>query len=441
MRDHSRRFLTLLIFLFLGPLLTAVILGAIGVRKLPIAAEREESNMRGVFSRDVRIESVEYLNPFLRKFTNFSLAHPTYADKPLVSIPELELRYKTSGTLRAANVNVRLGSREETGEIRFLQEMLFELFPERFSGKEISCEFRFENIDVSISNAVPEEVYHLSFFNGRFTSGPLEDRLECSFNMGDDLVSEPIRFTVSRGRDRENPELSVELDMNRTTVSARFLSLFFPWFENLGPKALLNGRTIRARSQSPGHWNLTFTDVLFQNVDLRKISEPYTTYQLSGHLNLGIDNAEFSLKSGDLSFLGSSGYIQIQNGSMEKGLFRNLIEQYQLVRRDRRTPESLPESPSGEDPLLRFRNVDHLPVLECIVVFELKEREALFQAAPRHDQLVLILDQNHRFYLPKEMEQWVPYSHVLYPFLPSGAELIPLTPQSQRIIKVLSIGE
>ena len=435
MHDSSRRLLTVSIFLVLGPLLTAALLGAITVRKTPIAAHWEAETIRIATNRNAKIKSVNYLRPDLVRLNDVKILDPQTGN-PLLYCPVVELHYdlkELPGILRKCVVEemvIELYPKSKYEDVEKIVKTVLELPRKQLPDNLL---FDIANVEIKVVGTVPEESYQLTSLRGKYVANSGKDETLFMFNMGNDVVSEPIRFTLQK---TEENETTLELSSDKTVMPGKLLTLFVPGLSVLGDDFRFSG-TILAKSQSKTDWTFSLENTTIRDGNLRSFAAFVTPYRATGQLNFSIKSVNFQTIGGENRFLNANGWFQIQNGTIAKDLLKKIVEQFGLIP----NPRHLTQVYRNPDPISRFPRVPELPIENAIVQFDLNPSGAVFQSINSPDSgLVLSINRENNYYIPKKMEQTrVSYSDLLHSLMPVNAELVPLTPHSQRVINLLHL--
>ncbi len=425
----------IVLFLAFGPLLTAALIGAVAYRNLPVATYFEENAIRYQTGWKVKIGEVEYPKPNLVRFREFVVLHPqTLA--PLARCPKLELQYSENfRKYSATEFQVFLDVKDRQQGLRVFTRMLFDILPEQFSGKAKNLEFNFENVELLTGDPNQKGQHRITFLGGLFSSEAERDKIECSFNLSDDLTAEePIRFLAERNRKDETSNLYLHYDSDKTYASGKFLSLFLPVFSLLGDQCRFSG-TIRAESRSNDDWKIHFEEVDFKNGSLQQISKMLTSYRIDGCFNLGIKAATIGYAHSQGQFLGANGWIQIEDGSIQKELLVKLIDQFSLSW----SPTPVQKTAPAPDPLAGYSSKGDIPIKESCICFELNETGGHFRSPFPSGSILQTMRQDQLYLSKKFGDQPTSYAAILYPLMPDNAELVPLTPQMHRIFKFLPV--
>ena len=262
--------------------------------------------------------------------------------------------------------------------------------------------------------------------------------------MRDNPSQDAIHFTITRqkGDSPEEPELVVELRSKATEVPVRFLALLFPSLKSLGPEAFFHG-TVRGELSKKNVWTVTFEDMTIGNADLKTLGAELTPFRMSGQLQISIRSARIAFNGTQSRFLDAGGWILIENGSVERKLFSRLVDQLQL------------SHTSNE-----VVNPNHRSNLNLFADLPREERDIEFATAwfnmflgtdgislhpvptAAKSGLVIQVDKPgiYKYYLPRQIRSGsIPYSTLFHWLSPTGAEVFPLTPQTQKIVPYLFV--
>ena len=448
MKDRTRHSLAVLLFLVFGPTCTVALVGWIALRRSPLAVQYETSVLQAATGVDLKTDSVEYLRWNLWRYGQVELPHPN-TGQPFVAFSDLENRLvqpkiSRSGTIfspllpkarqesvrqvHSPFVSIALNSE---ADIAILGNLLLNQFGDRFAGRQPNLAFHFEEVEIRCQGLH----YNLSFVDGSFRSEGGKSSLKCTFKFQENPLQEPISFTITR----QEPELIVELKTDATEVPVRFLALLFPGLKSLGAEAFFHG-TVRGERSQRGSWIVTFENMTIEKADLKTLGAGLTPYRLGGQVLLSIRTARVELSGTQSRFLDAAGWIQVENGTMERKLLAQLVEDWQLSP----TPNNVtnPLHRNDLDFLERYsqgKDVDF--ALARFVIFLGRDGISLrpIQAEQESGLVMKIDPQNfYKYHLPEQISKTpIPYLTFFHTFSPPDAELVPLTPQIQRIVPSL----
>ncbi|MCL2305166.1 MAG: hypothetical protein FWC43_07465 [Planctomycetaceae bacterium] len=454
MKDRTRHSLAVLLFLVFGPTLTAALVGWVALRRSPLAVQAETSTIRTGTGIDLKINSVEYRRWNLWKYGQMELPHPN-TGRPLVVFSDLENRLLPSKISKSSSLFSLFFPEINTKSVRKIQspfvsitlhsgtdlailgDFLLNQFGDRFADRKGNVVFNFDEIEI---HCPAPPLFRLRLVEGHFYSENGKSSLECSFNFQENPSQEPVLFTITRQKgDSDAPELLVELRTETTAVPVRFLALLFPGLKSLGPESFFHG-TVRGELLKKNTWVVTFEDMTIENADLKTLGAELTPYRLSGRVNLMVKSARIARSGNQSRFLDGSGWVQIENGSIERKLLAQLIDDWQL-------------SPTPNDetnPLHQWKDLlELLPrerqdvafVAAPLLVFLGKDGISLCPV-PKNEKSGLIMEVDkegfYKYHLPKQNRSTpIPYWAFFRSFSPPNAEFFPLTPQVQKIVPYL----
>ncbi|MGL6225458.1 MAG: hypothetical protein ACRC10_02400 [Thermoguttaceae bacterium] len=282
--------------------------------------------------------------------------------------------------------------------------------------------------------------FRLTFLNGTFTSTPEKDLLECSFNMSDNLTAEPIELRIEKTRNvadsQQRPQLNLLYSTVQTYSSGRFLTLLFPDLIPLGPDCRFSGR-IYAEFMPEQKMQVKLEEMNITGIDLALLAPTLTPYHVSGLFTIGIKEAmlEFSRTDNRLHY--AKGWGEIKDGTLQKELLVKLIDQFALSWTPTETATN-----TGYSPLERVRPNSPIPLEHAVICFDFNDSGCLFQSVNPSGAMMKFKGNqgNNYLYLQQSRsETRIPYANVLYSLMSDNAELVPLTPQSQKIIPYLPL--
>ena len=454
MKDQTRRSLAVLLFLVFGPTLTAALTGWIVLRRSPLAVQYETYTIRAGTGTDMNIDSVEYLRWNLWKYGQVELPHPS-TGQPFVLFSDLENRLlpskpsrttsvfssflpgmntEYSHNIHSPSVSIALNSKTD---LAILGNFLLNQFGDRFADRKGNLAFNFDEIGVRN----PESQFRLRLVEGRFLSEEEKCSFECSFNLQENPSQEPIFFAITRHKNGspEGTELIVELRTEETEVPVQFLALLFPGFKSLGPEAFFHG-TVRGELSKRNSWIVTFEEMTIENADLKTLGAELTPYHLSGLVRISIKSARIERNGGQSRFWDASGWIHIENGSIERELLAQLVDDWRLSPTPNGVTNPLHQNKDLLEILSRERQIVTF-VAASFYVFLGKDGISLHPLPTEEESgLVVEMDKEglYKYHLPKQIRpNPIPYSALFHSFSPPSTEPFPLTPQIQRIVPYL----
>ena len=447
-------------------MLTAALLGGIAARRLPVAVWWEENVIQNATGLPFSLGSVEYHRWNLRKYGQVELPHPNTGQKFIV-FPEVELRRSKSDSQKSSSLlplfvpflddkqtfpklsfssaSIEISPKMMASDVRILGNMLLDQFGDRFSARKTNLSFHCDELEISVADSLPGTRFKLTFLEGTFLADETECMLECSFSLQDNPSRDPVRFTIRRKKQNPpneqsqttEPELVVELQTDETEVPVRFLALFFPSWNSLGPKAFFHG-TVRGESLRKDYWTITFEDMGIGDADLQTLGAELTPYPLSGKTRIGIISARIATNGIRTRFLDASGWILIENGAIDRRLLAQLVDDWQLSPTPNNTMTSL------------YQN--NLDVLKNIPASQTKVpiAEASFSVLLGKDGVLLRSNEKGGFIFASDRERYykyhlpersgtkaISYSAIFGTFSPPNADVLSLTPQTQKLIQHL----
>ena len=447
-------------------MLTAALLGGIAARRLPVAVWWEENVIQNATGLPFTLGSVEYHRWNLRKYGQVELPHPNTGQK-FVTFPEVELRHSKSDTSKSSSllslflpfwddkqtfpklsfssVSVEISPKAVASDIRILGNMLLDQFGDRFSARKTNLSFHCDELEISVADSLPDMRFKLTFLEGTFLADETECKLECTFSLQDNPSRDPVRFTIRRKKQNlqneqaqtAEPELIVELQTDETEVPVRFLALFFPTWNSLGPKAFFHG-TVRGESSRKDYWTITFEDMGIGNADLQTLGAELTPYPLSGETQIGIASARIETDGTRTRFLDASGWIRIVNGAIDRRLLTRLVEDWQLSPMPNDAMNSLYQNNLD---VLKNIPVDQakIPIADASLSVLLGKDGVLLRSNEKGG-FIFASDREryYKYHLPKQMGTTaISYSAIFGTFSPPNADVLSLTPQTQKLIQHL----
>ena len=447
-------------------MLTVALLGGIAARRLPVAVWWEKNAIQNATGLPFTLGSVEYQRWNLRKYGQVELSHPNTGQK-FIAFPEVELRRsksdsqksssiwtlfvpflddkQTSPKLSFSSASIELSQKMVASDVRILGNMLLDQFGDRFSARKTNLSFHCDELEISVTDSFPDTRFKLTFLEGTFLADETECKLECTFSLQDNPSRDPVRFTIRRKKPNPQnersqttePELIVELQTDETEIPIRFLALFFPTWNSLGPKAFFHG-TVRGESLRKDYWTITFEDMGIGDADLQTLGAELTPYPLSGHTQLNIKSARIATDGVRTRFLDASGWILIENGSIDRRLLAQLVDDWQLS-----------PTPNDAANLLYQNNLDvlknipadqaNIPIAEASFSVLLGKDGVLVRPIKKGG-LIFASDreQYYKYHLPERTGTTaIPYSTIFGTFSPPNADVLSLTPQTQKLIQHL----
>ncbi|MGL6195887.1 MAG: hypothetical protein ACRC2T_13810 [Thermoguttaceae bacterium] len=255
MYDITRRKITVLLFLLLGPGITLILLGAVAVRKLPIAVNVEKHQIQDATGWEFNIGAVIYPTPNVVKYIDVVKTNPR-TGKPIIYCPEFSRRVAKSSlekyeilanselpgdadtssasqtkqntgnsifsgfsnlfgiyTLFSSVVNrgeqifnapkviISLDPTEKTQNLFSLSRKILDFFGKDTSSSNLFGSFVVNEVDIQVSNPTPTTEFRLTMLSGQFLRKEDVCRLDSSFvirGSEDDLLAEPVRLTIKK---------------------------------------------------------------------------------------------------------------------------------------------------------------------------------------------------------------------------------------------------
>ena len=466
LRDQTRRFFTLLLFFLLGPMLTLGLVIGVFVRKAAWNARYYERTVAADTGFDLRIDSVEYRTPGCVRFRNVDL-FDTATATPLFHAPEIEWTFVPSEKLDDFFPDLDSKKKGETENRPSLESFLSFLATAVPIRSEVSgfhqltvpqSEIRFETLRPEESARKTQELLFdlLSRYrktgggpiqialervqlhrpNGedsaRFVQGNLyradeSVRSEWSFQIPGVSEIETQKFSVVERQSVKGSELVLRFS-NRlenaypAEIPCELVGAFSSFFHSFSKGSQFFGEiTAEYRpSESENPWTFRMTDLFLRNLDLAKYAAEYTSFPITGSVDVQILQATFG--AGDFT---AHGWLDVQNGSLDSALFRRFVERF-----------ALRVEPPGTLELAAAT----VPFDQCVVMFRLSPEGATFWNDNPGKSPNLFMVRNH----PSPMDVYLPsvkssitYPTILTAFVSDTAPIVPLTPETQKIILTL----
>ena len=463
LHEQTQRFILLLIFYLLGPILTLGIIGGIVLRKLPSNARHWERTLTQQTGLHWAIKSVEYRSPGFVRLHKVQILDDSAKD-PVFYAEQVDIRRMT-GTRRdkifpgiwtdsggedpawsgltavlthvlpsfcsnepfwqiTAQTSI-LDFRGYSGENSALlvQNMLQKVLARLDTLADVPVQFVFEDIFVFSEhslqkggNRAEDKADLFRFIQGNIYRAASEVRSEWSFEIRD--ISNTERLNLSFALSPTNT-LDITLRTGKQPLPCNLAAVFYPAFKHFSGGVFRGEFILSTRS---GHHSQTIrmNDVTFQNVPLTPLVCTYTDFAVTGTIaDLQFDCAVFGAGGPHVE-----GRLQAKEGAVEKALFLRCIDNFGLRCVDN---AGLPVQPeSMRDPTKRM-----VPFTACVVWFSLTPDGIVFNA----DEWWLDAIMHQK--INDKLSEWiirlpshrrtVTYRELMSVFVSDSAPTVPLT--------------
>lgn len=448
MHDSTRRFLLLSLFVLIGPILSLSVLTVIVVRRLPGEAKRHEILLRGHSGHKISINSVEYKRPNQIRYNGVRLLD-TFSEKTLIETPCVDLKiidaFQWHKIVSQENVDkngvywhckIERLNLDLSGNCERLMSMFFETLQKRNIERPKGIVFEIRSIGLSQQeNPVLQDVFG-------YVSLPSEKNTECriAFQLRDCPNPDPVQLLGERIENENGATIKWTLtsagkESTGHPIPVAFLQSFYPTLAAFGNECRVSGTVFAEKHSSKKNWTLRFQNVCFRNGDLWTLTDGRTPYKIAGKIEgLNIDSA--SIIDGVLQ--NAQGFIEVQKGSIERGLLLAFIERFSLDVSPSSAVANVTKSAiersggSADD----WETVD-IPFDRCWGFFTVSEKGLFFRPHPDSDGLVLEYDvEKLRLYI-KDSKRPVPLVRLLAAFQPSDAAVAPLNEATKNVLPFL----
>jgi hypothetical protein len=331
-----------------------------------------------------------------------------------LDIPQSELRFETL-------------TREESA--RKSQELLLELITRYRKTSGLPIQVALERVDLRLRSDGDREQPlpgSVRFVQGNLYGVEESVRSDWTFQIPDVSEMETQRFSLEERKSAKGTEVVFRFSNRKEKgypkmIPCELAGYFSSFFHPFNCDSLFNGEiTAEYRVSESNPWTFRMTDLYLANLDVAQCAADYTSFPVFGNANVQIYEATF----GDGVFM-AAGWLQVQNGSIDRTFFRRLVENFALE-------VTSPEILNSSMPSIPFDN--------CVVSFRLTKDGATFWKDESNPPNLFMLCESRspvmHVYLPN-IKRPISYPAFLAAFAPDAAPIIPLTPGTQKIISTL----
>ncbi|MDR0870737.1 MAG: hypothetical protein LBN39_08090 [Planctomycetaceae bacterium] len=443
MHEQTRKFIYLMFFYLLGPILTLGILGGVVLRKLPSNASKLEYELTKQTGIRWTIQKVEYRTPFLTRLKKVRVwddaANNSVFFAPVIDIQKCSADNRDL-TKIFPNVNAAVNRRlngyyqitvpaslltlekypPEQAEI-VVKKILSRMFDRLPFLSEMPVLFAFKDLGVSGSIKKPDEKpFHFRDIRGNLYRTETDIRSDWAFQLPG--ISDLEMQKISVVKQWTGGGFGFVLRTGKRTIPCELAGVFSTAFRQLGTGSRFSGEF----SMENGEWKME--NVVFKNIALAPLLKQYSPFAVTGTVtDFQIHNAVFG--GGTVA---AEGCTQIAGGSIDKTLFHRLLDQFRLA----------VNPPEVADTLS-----DVVPFDGCAVHFKLRNNGIEFRGDKLWENGKLLMyregdnlrTQPMYILLPQEKSPPVPYYAVLSLFAPDNAPVFPLTPGLKKIIGAVPV--
>jgi len=467
LHEQTRRFILLLIFYLLGPILTLGIIGGIVLRKLPSNARHWERTLTQQTGLHWKIKSVEYRSPGVVRLHSVEILDDT-AQKPIVFAAQIDVRRITDtsrekifpGISMSANAQSSwsgltavladwlpsLRSDEQYWQITapnlflifkdyssddsalLVQNTLRKVSARFESFAEVPIQFIFEDIYVVSEHSLQREGNKIEdkadifrLVQGNIYRTPTDIRSDWAFEIKD--ISNTDRLHLSFALSLTNT-LEITFQTGRQPIPCGLAAVFCAPFSRFSG-GTFQGKFVQLTRSTNNSRTIRLENVVFQNVPLAPLVGPYTDFAVTGTIvNLQFDRAVFGSEGIDVD-----GRLRVENGAVDAALLHRCVGNFDL----KVEPESALDSPMHMIPFtasaIHFRlqptGIDFWA--DKLWYNALMYREADVGGV---SEMIVRLPTHRRL---------VTYHELMSIFASDSAPTVPLTPGLQSILPLVPI--
>jgi len=464
LHEQTQRFILLLIFYLLGPILTLGIIGGIVLRKLPENARHWERTLAQQTGLHWEIESVEFCSPGFIRLHGVKILDDT-AQSPVFFASRIDVRRITetrrerifpgiasvsatpawsgltsvltdsiplfrSGdpfwqiTASKSVLDFRSYSSEESALLA--QNMLRKVLARLDSLADVPVQFAFEDIYVISEHSmrrgggrVEADLFRL--VQGNIYRTPAGIRSDWSFEIQNITHADRLHlaFTLSFA-----DTLEIVFQTGRQAIPCDLAAVFYSPFQHFSG-GTFQGEFALSTRVGRNSQTIRLNNAVFQNVPLAPLVSSYTDFAVMGTIaDLRFEQAVFG--TDDIYAVGA---LLVQNGAVEKALFHRCIDNFQLSV----NPADILDS-----------EMRMIPFTACAIHFRLQHggidfwadqvwKDAfMYQLSPASNAIEWIV----RF---PPHRRTVTYHELMSIFAADNAPVVPLTPGLQSILPHIPI--
>ena len=466
LHEQTQRFILLLIFYLLGPVLTFGIIGGLVLRKLPVNARTWERSLTQHTGLHWKIGSVEYRSPNFTRLHNIEILDET-AQRPVFRAAQIDIQRITSAsrekifpgiqadssavhsagltaalegafpfirtsdqfwqiTVPVSIVDLGTHSRRDDSceDSALLVQHLLRKVSTRFSTlAEVPVQLVLERIGLRSRHSLQRGEDQLDIFyavQGNIYRTPTEIRSDWSFQIRgiSDLDwehRERLSFSLSL-----TDMFEVSFQSGRQPIPCDLAAVFCTAFKHFSGGSFQGKFSHSIRSGRAETQTTRLEQVIFRNVPLTPLVQPYTPFTVEGTVaDLQFFQATFGAEGID-----AKGCLQVLNGAVAQPLFHHCVDKFNLTIDQPR----LLESP---DPMIPFS--------ACVIHFHLQPDGIDFWADQRWRHAIMHYQEDplsasvYTVFLPPN-RRLVSYPELMSIFAPDNAPMIPLTLGTQSLL-------
>jgi len=468
LHEQTQRFILLLIFYLLGPILTLGIIGGIAVRYLPANARHWERTLAQQTGLHWEIKSVEYRSPgFIRlhevKILDDTAQHSIFYTKridvrritdtrrksifPGISTASSESSAWSGLTAALTSALPSLRSDDQFWQITtpesylvfmdyssensalLVQNMLRKVFARLDTLADVPVQFDFEEIYVVSEHSLKrggdkilDKVDLFRLVQGNIYRTPEGIRSDWSFEIQNisDLDRLHLSFALSL-----TDTLEITFRTGRQPIPCDLAAVFCSPFKPFSGGTFQGEFALSTRNANNSR-TIRLNNVVFKNVPLAPLVGSYTDFAVVGTIaDLRFNQGVFGTEG-----IHVDGSLQVQNGAIEAALFHRCVDNFDLTVR----PQDILDS-----------QVRMIPFTVCAILFRLQQGGIDFEADQDWGNAFMYQagdtigsDPKMVVYFPSH-RRTVTYHELMSVFAPDNAPTVPLTPGLQPILPLVPV--
>ncbi|MCL2005068.1 MAG: hypothetical protein FWG73_02780 [Planctomycetaceae bacterium] len=470
LHEQTQRFILLLVFYLLGPILTLGIIGTIAVRKMPHHTQNWELALSQKTGLHWNIQTVEFRSPKLVRLHHVqvldeSAQYPLFQAKyvdicrmtntpraktfPGIATPSNEQKHIGLTALAAPLIDGLLPAfssddwfwqisvpisvldfKDYPGDNSALlvQNMLRKIFARINSLSEVPVQFVFEQVAVrseySIANS-PNQVDLFQSVQGNLYRMPDGIRSDWAFQIRgiSDIAGEHRERLSFAFADQQG--LTVSFQSGSQAIPCDLAAVFCLPFKNFSGGSFQGKMSYAIPGNRAESATIRLEQAVFQNFPLAPLAGSYTDFSIQGMVtNLVIQRAVFGAEGNY-----AEGHFSIQDGLIETALFHRCVDRFLL----RVGPDTAAES-------LQNTSMPAVPFTESAVHFRLQAEGLDFWAYQDWEDIFMYYQVGTNpvpslwVRLPSN-RRTVSYYELMSIFAPDSAPTVPLTSGLQPLLQ------
>ena|GEM_PF-2142037 len=461
LHEQTQRFILLLVFYLLGPILTLGIIGGIVVRKLPGNARTWERALTQHTGLHWKIGSVEYRSPNFTRLHNIEILDEA-AQRPVFRATQIDIQRMTgtprekvfpgimpdstagnSSGLTAVLENtfpyfrshnrfwqitvpvsaLDFGESSSEDSALLIQNLLRKVFARFDALAEVPVQLVLEQVGIRSEHSLQKGEDQLDILHsvqGNIYRMPTELRSDWSFQIRgisdmDWEHRERLSFTLSL-----TDTLEISFQSGRQPIPCDLAAVFCAPFQRFSGGTFEGKFSHSLRSGRAETQTTRLEEVIFRNIPLAPLIQPHTTFAVEGT----VVDLRFSPAIISAEGIYAEGSMAVIDGAVEKALFHRWVDRFDLTVE----PESILEAPM---PLIPFS--------ACAIYFRLQPDGIDFWADQRWRNAIMHYQENdlspsvYTVFLPQNRRP-VSYNEVMSIFAPDSAPMVPLTSGMQSLL-------